>query len=164
MSWGWSRGRVVGSPWSFGGTTRYFPVRYDWDMGTEKSGTKELWERLDNEPANAFAAFGCFDSLDPKERSVLAAYRIAVRPDAKKISDTWARWSRQFAWQERALAHDRHMDQIRREGVEEALKSEAKRHAKLVEKMRYETQEELTALHAGLMNYLDNLDWNESSI
>ncbi len=30
--------------------------------------------------------------------------------------------------------------------------------------MRYETQEELTALHAGLMEYLDNLDWNQANI
>jgi hypothetical protein len=104
--------------------TRYFPVRYDGGVDTEKGGTKELWESLDNEPANAFAAFGCFDSLDARERSVLAAYRIGVRPDAKKPSDTWAGWSREFAWQERALAHDKHLDGVRRKGVEEAIEEE----------------------------------------
>src|SRR5215213_10915264 len=129
-------------------------------MDTEKSGTKELWDRLENEPGNAFAAFGCFDSLDPKERSLLAAYRIGVRPDAKKPSDTWAGWSREFAWQERALAHDRHLDGVRRKGVEEAVEEEAKRHARLVERMRYETMEELSALHVGVMGYLENLDWS----
>ena len=125
-----------------------------------KQRPKQLWEQLDNEPANAFAAFGCFDSLDPKERSLLAAYRIGVRADARKISDTWAGWSRQFAWQERALAHDRHLDGVRRKGVEEAIEEEAKRHARLVERTRYETLEELSAFHDGVMEYLANLDWS----
>ena len=59
---------------------------------------KELWERLDNEPGNAFAAFGCFDSLDARGRSVLAAYRPNVRADAKKPPDTWGgSWSREVA-------------------------------------------------------------------
>jgi hypothetical protein len=62
-------------------------------MDDQEQRPKELWERLENEPANAFAAFGCFDSLVARERNVLAAYRIGVRPDAKKPSDTWARWS-----------------------------------------------------------------------
>jgi hypothetical protein len=54
----------------------------------------------------------------------LAAYRLSVRADAKKPSDTWARWSREFAWHERALAHDRHLDGVRRKGVEEAIEEE----------------------------------------
>jgi len=133
-------------------------------MDDQEQRTKELWERLTNEPANAFAAFACFDSLDARKRSVLAAYRLSVRPDARKPSDTWTKWAKDFAWADRSLAHDRHMDAIRREGVDEALKSEAKRHAKLVEKMRYQTQEELTVLHDGLMEYLQNLNWNPDRI
>ena len=72
-----------------------------------------------------------------------------MRPDAKKPSDTWARWSREFAWQERALAHDRHLDGVRRKGVEEA---------------RYEVLGEPTALHGGVMEYLQNLDWSDPGV
>jgi hypothetical protein len=155
---------VVG--WVHEGGARFLPDRYDGGMDTEKSnGTKELWERLENEPERAYRAFESFLTLPSRERTLLGAYRVHVgNPLAAKPSDTWSRWSGEFAWRERAAAHDRHMDSIRREGVEEALKSEAKRHATLVERMRYETQEELTALHAGLTEYLDNLDWNQANI
>ncbi len=50
--------------------TRSFPVRCDGGMDSEKGGTKELWERLDNEPANAFAAFGCLRFQEPLTDSV----------------------------------------------------------------------------------------------
>jgi hypothetical protein len=93
-------------------------------MDDQEQRPKELWERLDNEPCNAFAAFKSFTCLAPEKRSLLAAYRIGVRPDGKMPSDTWAGWSREFAWQERALTHDRHLDGVRRKGVEEAIEEE----------------------------------------
>ena len=64
-------------------------------METEK---KELWNRLENEPERAYLAFECFLSLPSGERTLLEAHRQHVgNPEAVKPSDTWSRWSSQFA-------------------------------------------------------------------
>jgi hypothetical protein len=41
-----------------------------------------------------------------------------------------------FAWSERARAHDHHIDVIREEGMEEAIKEEAARQARQIELVR----------------------------
>jgi len=75
---------------------------------------KELWDRLENEPERAYRAFECFLNLPSGERTLLAAYRQHVgNPDAVKPSDTWSRWSSQFAWRERAAAYDDHLASMR---------------------------------------------------
>jgi len=127
-------------------------------MDTEK---RELWDRLENEPERAYRAFESYLDLPSGARTLLQAYRCHVgNPHAAKPSDTWSRWSGEFAWRERAAAHDEHLARIRREAHERAVEEEAKRHAWLVERHRYETMEELSALHVGVMGYLDNLDWS----
>jgi hypothetical protein len=69
-------------------------------MNTEK---RELWDRLDNESERAHRAFQTFLSLPSDDRTVIEAYRGHVgNPQAAKPSDTWTRWSRDFAWAERA--------------------------------------------------------------
>jgi hypothetical protein len=136
------------------------PLR--WGHGhRESGGAKELWDRLQNEPERAYLAFEAFLALPGGQRTILAAYRNHVgNPCAAKPSDTWSGWSSRFAWRERAAAYDRHLERLRAKAVEEAVEEEAKRHARLVERMRYETMEELSALHVGVMGYLDNLDWS----
>jgi hypothetical protein len=132
-------------------------------MDPEKS--KELRDRLDNEPGNAYTAFERFISLDPRERSVLAAYRShAANPLASKVSDTFGGWSRTYAWAERAIAYDLHLASIRREAHERAVQEEAERYARLVERSRYELMEELTGLHDGTMEFLENLDWSSPNV
>jgi hypothetical protein len=82
-------------------------------METEK---KELWNRLENEPERAYLAFECFLSLPSGERTLLEAHRQHVgNPEAVKPSDTWSRWSSQFAWRERVAAYDDHLASLRRE-------------------------------------------------
>ena len=82
-------------------------------METEK---KELWNRLENEPERAYLAFECFLSLPSGERTLLEAHRQHVgNPEAVNPSDTWSRWSSQFAWRERAAAYDDHLASLRRE-------------------------------------------------
>ena len=152
--------------WVHEGGARFLPVRYDGSMDTEKSGgAKELWDRLENEPERAYLAFEAFLALPSRERTLLKAYRVHVgNPHAAKPSDTWSGWSSHFAWRERAHAYDRHLERLRAKAVEEAVEEEAKRHARLVERTRYETMEELSALHDGVMGYLENLDWSAPSV
>ena len=59
---------------------------------------RELWDRLENEPARAFRAFESFLSLPSGERTLLGAYRRHVdNAHALKPSDTWSGWSNAFA-------------------------------------------------------------------
>ena len=95
-------------------------------MDTEKS--KELWDRLDNEPERAHRAFQIFLLLPSDDRTVVQAYRVHVgNPQAAKPNDTWVRWSHEFAWAERASAYDDHIVSKRRAAYERGIEGEAER-------------------------------------
>jgi hypothetical protein len=121
---------------------------------------KEVWDRLENEPERAFRAFESFLVLPSGERTLLAAYRQHVgNPDAVKPSDTWSRWSNEFAWRERAAAYDDHLASVRREAHEQVIKEEAARHAREVERTRYHYNELMTAAYLRAMECLEDDDW-----
>jgi hypothetical protein len=123
-------------------------------MDTEK---RELWDRLDNEPERAYRAFECFLSLPSGERTLLGAYRQHVgNPVAVKPSDTWSRWSSDFAWRERAAAYDDHLTSLRRDAYERAIAEEAGRQAREVEKARYRCNELLTLGYERAIAFLED--------
>src|SRR5215216_102112 len=88
-------GGKVALRWVFRGATYFFWIVYASVMDTEK---RELWHRLTTEPERAHRAFQCFLNLPSGERTLLAAYKLHVdNPNAGKPSDTWTRWSNNFA-------------------------------------------------------------------
>jgi hypothetical protein len=118
---------------------------------------RELWDRLENEPERAYRAFESFLSLPNGERTLLGAYRQHVgNPDAVKPSDTWSRWSSDFAWRERAAAYDDHLASLRREAYERAIAEEAGRQAREVEKARYRCNELLTLGYERAIVFLED--------
>jgi hypothetical protein len=119
---------------------------------------RELWDRLENEPERAYRAFESFLSLPSGERTLLEAYRQHVgNPDAVKPSDTWSRWSSQFAWRERAAAFDDHLASLRREAHEQVIKEEAKRQAREIERARGRFNELMT------LGYVQAAEWFENA-
>jgi hypothetical protein len=126
---------------------------------------KEVWDRLENEPERAYRAFECFLSLPSGERTLLAAYRQHVgNPDAVKPSDTWSRWSSQFAWRERAAAYDDHLASLRREAHERVIEEEAERQAREVEKIRGRFNELMTVAYMHAMEALEDEDWRRDNL
>jgi hypothetical protein len=126
-------------------------------MDTQK---RELWDRLENEPERVYRAFESFLSLPGRERTLLEAYRQHVgNPDAVKPSDTWSRWSSQFAWRERAAAYDDHLASVRREAHEQVIKEEAERQAREVEKTIGRMNELMTVAYHRAMECLEDEDW-----
>lgn len=124
-------------------------------MDTEKS--KELWDRLANESTNAYRAFESYRNLPSGERTLIEAYRHHVgNPHAVKPSDTWVRWSSDFAWSERAAAYDDHLASMRRKAYERGIEEEAERQAREVEKTRYRTNELMTYGYERAMEWLEN--------
>src|SRR5215208_6999624 len=118
---------------------------------------RELWDRLENEPERAYRAFESFLSLPSSERTLLEAYRQHVgNPDAAKPSDTWSRWSSQFAWRERAAAYDDRLASLRREAHEQVIKEEAAQQAREIEKTRYRYNELMT------LGYMQAAEWLEN--
>jgi hypothetical protein len=118
---------------------------------------KELWDRLENEPERAYRAFEAFLALPSNERTLLGAYRQHVgNPDAVKPSDTWSRWSSEFAWRERAAAYDDHLASLRREAHERVIEEEAERQAREVEKIRGRMNELMTMAYERAMEWLEN--------
>jgi hypothetical protein len=123
-------------------------------MDVEK---RELWDRLENEPERAYRAFEAYRHLPSVERTLIEAYRQHVgNPDAAKPSDTWSRWSSEFAWRERAAAYDDHLASVRREAHEQVIKEEAARQAREVERTRYRYNELMTVGYMQAMEWLEN--------
>jgi hypothetical protein len=123
---------------------------------------RELWDRLENEPERAFRAFETYRNLPNGERTLIAAYRLHVgNPGAAKPSDTWSRWFNQYAWRERARAHDAHLDRIRERSREKAIEEEAERQAREVEKARYRYHELLTRNYEEAIEYIESGDFGQ---
>ncbi len=122
-------------------------------MDTE---SKELWDRLENEPERAYRAFECYLDLPSGERTILEAYRSHVgNPQAVKSSDTWSRWSSQFAWRERAAAYDDHLASVRRVAYERGVEEEAERQGVLAERNHNRMNELMT------LGYEESMRWFE---
>jgi hypothetical protein len=120
----------------------------------------EVWDRLENEPEWAYRAFESFLRLPCSERTLLEAYRQHVgNPDAMKPSDTWSRWSSQFAWRERAAAFDDNLSSVRREAYERVIEEEAERQAREVEKTRGRFNELMTVAYMQAMEAPEDEDW-----
>lgn len=120
---------------------------------------RELWDRLENEPERAYRAFEVFLRLPSSERTLTAAYRHHVgNPDAKP-SDTWNRWSNEFAWRERAAAYDDRLAGVRRGAYERAVEEEAERQAREVEKTRGRMNELMTVAYHRAMECLEDEEW-----
>jgi len=125
-------------------------------MDTEKS--KELWDRLHNESERAHRAFQTFLSLPSDDRTVVEAYRGHVgNPEAVKPSDTWFRWSREFAWLERAAAYDDHLVSMRRQAFERGVEGEAERQGALAERNRNRFNELMTVGYEAAMRSLEEM-------
>ena len=144
--------------------TYFLSKRYHSDMNIDKS-SEQLWHRLENEPRRAFEAFQTFLSLPNGARTIVEAYRSHVdNPQATKASDTWAKWTRTFAWSERAAAYDAHLDRIRERSIEKATEEEAKRQTREAERTRYRYNVLMTAAYHRTMECLEDDDWVSSNL
>jgi hypothetical protein len=131
-------------------------------MDTEK---RELWDRLTTESERAYRGFQCFLNLPSGERTLLAAYKLHVdNPSARKPSDTWSRWSSEFAWRERAAAYDHHLELIRLEGQEEAIREEAKFQTRQTEQLRNRMLELMTMGYDAAMQWFEDSEWSKENI
>jgi hypothetical protein len=111
---------------------------------------------LENESERAYRAFEVFLRLPSSERTLTAAYQHHVsNPDARP-SDTWNRWSSQFAWRERAAAYDDHLASLRREAHEQVIKEEAARHAREIERARGRYNELMTLGYERAAQWLED--------
>jgi hypothetical protein len=131
-------------------------------MDTEK---RELWDQLSNESERAHRAFQTFLRLPSNNRTVIGAYRNHVNnPTAHKASDTWAKWSRDFAWAERASAYDAYLESLRREAYERVIEEEAEFQARQVEQMRNRMLELMTVGYNAVMEWFEDSEWAKSQL
>jgi hypothetical protein len=124
-------------------------------MDIEKS--RELWDRLENEPERAYRAFESYRNLPSGERTLIEAYRQHVgNPHAAKPSDTWSRWSSEFAWRERAAAYDAHIDRLREKSIEKVIQQEAEEQARQVERVRNRFNELMAITYERAIEYMED--------
>jgi hypothetical protein len=118
---------------------------------------QELWHRLDNESGRAYEAFKVYMYLSPADRSIVQAWREWIgNSDASREQPFFLRWSHDFAWSERARAHDHHLEVIREQGMEEAIKEEAARQATQVERVRGRFHELMAITYEKTIAYMED--------
>jgi hypothetical protein len=130
-------------------------------QGMEReSQRRELWHQLDNESARAHQAFKIYMYLPPGERTLIAAWRRwGGNPESKREPPYFREWAAVHAWQERARAHDHHLELIRERGIEEAVEEEAREQAKAIEKLHWRYQELMALGYQRAMEYLEDEDF-----
>jgi len=77
-------------------------------------------------------------------------------PEAARPSPFFEEWSREYAWTERARAHDHHLELVRRRGMEKAIEEEAERQAREVERTRYRFNELMALSFEGAMEWFEH--------
>ncbi len=127
-------------------------------MDTKES--PELWHQLSNETPRSYEAFKVFMYMSPAERSVAKAWRSwSGSAEAVRPSPFFKRWARDYAWSERARAHDHHLEVLRESGMEEAVKEEAKKQARQVERLHYRYHELMSIGYERAMEYMEGEDF-----
>lgn len=121
----------------------------------------QLWERQDGEPAKAFAAFIWYRDLGPETRSLNLAYqRESGAPPAMRAPGTWAAWSSEWRWVERAAAYDAYLDDLRRRVREAKLRELEERRAEFELAHQARLEERVDKID----KLLDQLDPAEAAI
>jgi hypothetical protein len=124
-------------------------------MDTERS--PEVWDRLSNESGRAYEAFKVYMYMSPAERSLAGAWRLWTgNPEAARPSPFFEGWSREYAWSERARAHDHHVELIRERGMEKAIEEEAAKQARQVERVRGRFYELMAITYERAITYLED--------
>ena len=129
-------------------------------MDTKRS--PEVWDQLTNESGRAYEAFKVYMFLSPAERSLAGAWRLwTENPEAARPSPFFEGWARKHAWPERARAHDHHLELIREQRMEKAIKEEAARQARQVEQVRGRFNELMAMAYERAIECLESDDFVE---
>jgi hypothetical protein len=122
----------------------------------------EVWDQLTNESGRAYEAFKVYMFLSPAERSLVRAWREwTANPEAARPSPFFEGWAREYAWPERARAHDAHIERIRRRGMEEAIQQEAAKQARQAERVRGRFYELMAIAYERAITYLEDDKFGE---
>lgn len=79
---------------------------------------RPLWEKFDGESMRAFRAFRAYLMIDPRQRSILEAYRrMGGDPKRRRkvAPHAWGVWSRRWMWQRRLEAYELDRMEVERE-------------------------------------------------
>jgi len=126
-------------------------------VAMDTKNSPEVWDRLTNESGRAYEAFKVYMYLPPAERTVTAAWRRwTENPEAARPSPFFEGWAREYAWPERARAHDAHLDRIRERSIEKAIEEEAEKQAREVERTRYRFNELMALSFEGAMEWFEH--------
>jgi hypothetical protein len=106
------------------------PPRSPRSRATVFTDDRAPWAQQPGEGPKAFAAFVTYRDLPPNQRSLDAAWREAhpAQSTPRRRSKTWAEWSRQFGWVDRAASWDTEIDRQKRERFLKAQLDATERH------------------------------------
>ncbi len=126
----------------------------------------EPWEKQDGETEAMFIAFVHYRDMSPAKRSVRAAYNSwrgnEVGPRIN-YNGKFGRWAREWKWEARACAKDRHDERVGRIAREEQIKRMAERHVALAEGMQKKIYERLKTMKPSRLTASNVAQWLEVS-
>jgi len=114
----------------------------------------EFWEQQPDETQSAFLAF-CFNRASQAPRSPLRAYRDWKKDHSlKRVPGRWQIWARDNRWDDRALAYDLHIDQVRTSTEKKVVAEIAEQCVRELEMSALATLKETTVLaHAKITDF-----------
>ncbi|QEN06821.1 hypothetical protein EXM22_01990 [Oceanispirochaeta crateris] len=124
-----------------------------------ESGTfieEECWLRQPGETGAAYTAF-CLYRDYGGSRSVRKVLKDQELPSSR--SGIWLAWSQRYAWVLRAEKYDAHLDKIRLEENEKALRQRQAKHLELSKKMLDLVDKRLDKLDPDELSQGTILDW-----
>ena len=125
----------------------------------------ELWHRLDNESARSYEAFKVYLYVPPADRTIIKAFQEwTMNPDKKTAPPYFRDWASDYAWPERARAHDAYIERIREEGMEKAIREEAELQSRQVEQRRNRYNELMTLAYDRAIEWLEDSEWAKSNL
>ena len=101
-----------------------------------------LWEQRDGESSKAFEAFRVYRDMGASRG------QRAVAEQLNKAESQISTWSSDWNWVERAMAYDRHLDDVRRAENAEAIRAMAERHAAQAQLMQGTAVDDLRKIRA----------------
>lgn len=116
----------------------------------------KLWEQKPEEPDKTFAAFKFFRDCAPPH-SVIKVYCLhRGDPAVDRIPGRWSQCSAEYRWIARALAYDRHTDQIRCAATEQAVAEVHRQRSREIEILQRNVMKETASLaHVSLKDVME---------
>lgn len=126
-------------------------------LALQEADNKKVWERLPNEPWQAFQAFTKYRELAPTERGLGGLAKLIG-----KAESTLYNWARKYSWQDRMNEYADYQDRCYRDTQEVMLKEMRTRQARIGMKLQQKAEERVDTIDVNFLSPGDIVKFAEA--